>query len=209
MFATFFLGSLYLEQVRGFDAIQIGLSFLPMPLTVGLMSVSLTARIVRRVGTVPTLLTGLVFVLAALAVLTGAGPHTGYFPTFALAFGMMGLGMGMAFTPLLELSMADVPADEVGLASGIVQVSMQIAGAFGLAVLSTVATSHTKALVSDGVAHATAFSDGFTLACTVGGIAVIGGIVVALLTLRNTPDATELVAVADEASEFDLVQQAA
>jgi EmrB/QacA subfamily drug resistance transporter len=185
MFATFFLGSLYLERVRGFDAIEIGLSFLPMPLTVGLFSVSLTQRIVRRVGTVPTLLAGLTLVLAALALLTTAGPDTAYFPTFGIAFGLMGMGMGLSFTPLLELSMSDVPADDVGLASGIVQVSMQIAGAFGLAVLSTVATGQTQAEIGDGVARATAFTDGFTLACTVGAIAVSAGIVVALTALRG------------------------
>jgi len=209
MFATFFLGSLYLEQVRGFDAIQIGLAFLPMPLTVGLMSVSLTARIVRRVGNVPTLLAGLTLVLAALAILTTAGPHTAYFPTFAGAFALMGVGMGSSFIPLLELSMADVPADDVGLASGIVQVSMQIAGAFGLAVLSTVATGHTRSLMGDGVGHATAFADGFALACTVGAIAVIGGIVVALATLRRPRDAGgELVLADDVAAELELAQAA-
>jgi EmrB/QacA subfamily drug resistance transporter len=189
MFATFFLGSLYLERVRGFDAIQIGLAFLPMPLTVGVLSVSLTARIVRRIGTVPTLLGGLTLVLAALGIMTTAGPHTAYFPTFAIAFGLMGMGMGAAFTPLLELSMRDVPADDVGLASGIVQVSMQIAGAFGLAVLSTLATSHTKALASSGDSQPVAFSGGFTLAVTIGAIGVAIGLVIALATLRRGRDA--------------------
>jgi len=97
----------------------------------------------------------------------------------------MGVGMGMAFTPLLELSMADVPPDDVGLASGIVQVSMQIAGAFGLAVLSTLATSHTHSLVTSGDSPPVAFSGGFTLAVTVGAVAVAAGILIALTTLRR------------------------
>jgi EmrB/QacA subfamily drug resistance transporter len=207
MFATFFLGSLYLERVRGFDAIQIGLAFLPMPLTVGVLSVSVTARIVRRIGTVPTLLGGMTMVVAALGLLSTAGPNTAYFPTFAIAFGLMGVGMGMAFTPLLELSMADVPPDDVGLASGIVQVSMQIAGAFGLAVLSTLATSHTHSLVAGGDSQPVAFSGGFTLAVTVGAVAVAAGLLIALTTLRRRRDTTsgEVVYV-DERVE---IQQAA
>ena len=207
MFATFFLGSLYLERVRGFDAIQIGLAFLPMPLTVGVLSVSVTARIVRRIGTVPTLLGGMTLVVSALGLLSTAGPNTAYFPTFAIAFGLMGVGMGMAFTPLLELSMADVPPDDVGLASGIVQVSMQIAGAFGLAVLSTLATSHTHSLVTSGDSQPVAFSGGFTLAVTVGAVAVAAGILIALTTLRRGRDTSsgEVVYV-DERVE---IQQAA
>jgi MFS family permease len=143
-------------------------------------------------------------VVAALALLTTAGPHTAYFPTFAIAFGLMGLGMGCAFTPLLELSMADVPADDVGLASGIVQVSMQIAGALGLAVLSTLATSHTHALLAAGDRQPVAFSGGFVLAVTVGAIAVASGIVVALATLRRgaRPGDEQLVGATDD-QRFD------
>ena len=185
MYGTFFLGSLFLERVRGFSAIEIGLAFLPMPMTVGIMSVSVTTRLVRRVGAVPVLLAGMAFVLTALGILSGAGPETAYFPTFAGAFALLGLGMGLAFTPLLELSMADVPADDVGLASGIVQVSMQIAGAFGLAVLSTLATTHTNSLLASGESHAAAFSAGFSLASFVGAGAVAAGILVALLALRR------------------------
>src|SRR4051794_3972687 len=195
MFGTFFLGSLYLERVRGFDAIDIGLAFLPMPLTVGIMSVSVTARLVRRFGTVPVLLAGMSSVVGALLVLTSVGPTTEYLPTFAIAFGLLGLGMGLSFTPLLELSMADVPADDVGLASGIVQMSMQIAGAFGLAVLSTLATSHTKALLADGDTAQSAFSGGFSYASTIGAVAVAAGIVIALVTLRKQPPAGEVVAL--------------
>src|SRR3954447_2856390 len=201
MFGTFFLGSLYLERVRGFDAIDIGLAFLPMPLTVGIMSVSVTARLVRRFGTVPVLLAGMTSVVGALLVLTSVGPTTEYLPTFAIAFGLLGLGMGLSFTPLLELSMADVPADDVGLASGIVQMSMQIAGAFGLAVLSTLATSHTKALLADGDTAQSAFSGGFSYASTIGAVAVAAGIVIALVTLRRQPPAANVATV--EEPRFD------
>jgi len=204
MFATFFLGSLYLERVNGLDAIQIGLAFLPMPMMVGLMSVTVTQRIVRRIGTVPTLLGGMVLVASALGVLTTAGPGTAYFPTFAIAFALLGTGMGAAFTPLLELSMADVPADDIGLASGIVQVSMQIAGALGLAVLSTLATSRTHSLVTGGDPQRVAFSGGFQLAVTVGAIAVVVGIVIALTTLRNSRQSGGEVVQIDERAELEL-----
>jgi Zn-dependent alcohol dehydrogenase len=84
--------------------------------------------------------------------------------------------------------MADVPPDDVGLASGIVQVSMQIAGAFGLAVLSTLATGHTHSLVTSGDSQPVAFSGGFTLAVSVGAVAVAAGLLIALTTLRRRSD---------------------
>ena len=84
------------------------------------------------------------------AAVRDAGPDTAFFPTFFLACLLIGLGIGVAFMPLLTLAMADVPAKDAGLASGITNVSQQLSGAFGLAVLSTVASNHTKSLLADG-----------------------------------------------------------
>src|SRR5438874_10781998 len=78
-----------------------------------------------------------------------AGAHTGFFPTIFLACFAIGLGIGMAFMPLLTLAMADVPAADAGLGSGITNVAQQISGALGRAVLSTAAANHTKAHVAD------------------------------------------------------------
>ena len=172
MYGTFFLGSLYLERARGFDAVQIGLSFLPMPIGIGLMSIGVTNRLIRRLGTARTLTGGLVLAIGGLALMSTVGPSTAYFPTFGVAIGMLGIAMGASFTPLLELSMADVPADDVGLASGIVQVSMQLAAAFGLAVLTT---------VTAGQSATSGFSSAMVL--SVAGVAV--GLLITLTVLRS------------------------
>ena len=66
-------------------------------------------------------------------MLTGAGVHTSYFPTVMVAFLLMGLGAGLAFMPLLTIAMADVPAQDAGLASGIVNASLQLSAALGVA----------------------------------------------------------------------------
>jgi len=176
MYGTFFLGSLYLERARGFDAVQIGLSFLPMPIGIGLMSIGVTNRLIARLGAARTLMGGLVLAIGGLALMSTVGPDTAYFPTFGIAIGMLGVAMGAAFTPLLELSMSDVPADDVGLASGIVQVSMQLAAAFGLAVLTTAVSGRS----------ATA---GFSLAMVLAVAGVAAGLLVALVFLRRPAEA--------------------
>jgi hypothetical protein len=86
--------------------------------------------------------------IIGLALFSTVGPETAFFPTVFLACFAIGLGIGTAFMPLLTIAMADVPAGDAGLASGITNVSQQISGAVGLAVLSTVAANHTKGLIA-------------------------------------------------------------
>ena len=86
--------------------------------------------------------------IVGLALLVTASAHTSFFPTIFLAYFAIGLGIGSSFTPLLTIAMADVPASDAGLGSGIVNVSQQVSGALGLAVLGTFAASRTKALAA-------------------------------------------------------------
>ena len=86
--------------------------------------------------------------------------------------------------PLLTIAMAEVPAADAGLASGIVNVSMQVSGALGVAVLGTIATSHTKALVALGRPVAGALTAGYHLAFIVAAGSVAVGVLVAVVLLR-------------------------
>ena len=137
MYSTFFLGTLYLEQVRHYSALQTGAAFLPWTLTVAVLSQGITARLVARFGPLPVLTSGMASAIAGLLLFSTVGPDTAFFPTIFFACFAIGLGIGNAFMPLLTIAMADVPAADAGLGSGITNVSQQISGALGLAVLST------------------------------------------------------------------------
>jgi hypothetical protein len=78
-------------------------------------------------------------VAAALLWLTGAGPDASSFPSLCFPFALMGLGMGTAMLPLLTIAMRGVPERDAGLGSGILNVTMQLSGALGIAVLGTLA----------------------------------------------------------------------
>jgi MFS family permease len=132
MYSTFFLGTLYLEHVLHYGALETGLAYLPWTLTVAALSLGITNNLVGRFGAIPVLSGGMLTVVAGLALLTTVGAHTSFFPTIFLAYFAIGLGIGSAFMPLLTIAMANVPAAEAGLASGIVNVSQQVAGALGL-----------------------------------------------------------------------------
>ncbi len=202
MYSTFFLGTLYLEHVRHFTALQTGLAFLPWTVTVGILSLGVTARLVGRFGEMRVLVAGMLTVIAGLILLTTTGVQTSFFPTVFLAYLAIGLGMGSAFMPLLAIAMADVPAGEAGLASGITNVTQQVAGALGLAVLGTVATNRSKALVATHHGLAGSLVSGYHLAFTIGGVSIAAGIVTALVVLRGRRTFTDAQDEPEPASEL-------
>src|SRR4051812_12193366 len=184
MYSTFFLGTLYLEHVRHYGALQTGLAFMPWTLTVGALSLGITARLVERFGSMRVLVSGLVTVIAGLVLLRSAGAETSFFPTIFFAYFAIGLGIGSAFMPLLSIAMADVPPADAGLGSGIVNVSQQVAGALGLAVLGTIATDHTRALQDAGHPVVSSLLGGYHLAFAIGAASVAVGVLAALILLR-------------------------
>jgi EmrB/QacA subfamily drug resistance transporter len=184
MYSTFFLGTLYLEHVRHFSPLETGAAFLPWTLTVAVLSQGITARLVARFGALPVLTTGMATAAAGLLLFATVGPDTAYFPTVFVACLAIGLGIGNAFMPLLTLAMADVPPADAGLGSGITNVSQQISGALGLAVLSTVAADHTQGLIAEGSGATSALLGGYHLAFIAGAIAILAGIVLAVALLR-------------------------
>ena len=191
MYSTFFLGTLYLEHVRHYSALQTGAAFLPWTLTVAVLSQGITARLVARFGPLPVLASGMASAAAGLLLFATVGPDTAFFPTIFLAAFAIGLGIGTAFMPLLTLAMADVPAEDAGLGSGITNLSQQIGGALGLAVLSTVAANHTKALADDH-GLTSALIGGYQLAFLAGALVIATGIVLAFALLRPRDPRTEM-----------------
>jgi EmrB/QacA subfamily drug resistance transporter len=198
MFSAFFLGALYLERVLGYDAIDTGLAFMPLTIAIAALSMGLAVKAVNRFGPLNTLAAGLSAIAAGLLLLATQGVHAGYFPGLFGAFLLIGLGAGASFLPLLTMGMADAPPQDAGLASGIINVSVQLFGAIGLATLGTIATDHTKALSTSGHSLASALTGGYHLAYVVAAACVGLGILAALLILR--PPAST---VAQEVEELE------
>jgi EmrB/QacA subfamily drug resistance transporter len=216
MYSTFFLGTLYLEHVRHYSALQTGAAFLPWTLTVAVLSQGITARLVARFGPLPVLTTGMASAVAGLLLFATVGPDTAFFPTIFLACFAIGFGIGNAFMPLLTLAMADVPAEDAGLGSGITNVSQQISGALGLAVLSTVAANHTKALLSADQGLTSSLIGGYQVAFLAGAATIAIGIVLAFALLRPRDAQPELQLAEARAEDgatvpanLDMEQQAA
>jgi EmrB/QacA subfamily drug resistance transporter len=216
MYSTFFLGSLYLEHVRHYSAVETGAAFLPWTITIAVLSQGITARLVGRFGALPVLTGGMASAVVGLVLFSTVGPDTAFFPTIFFACFALGLGIGSAFMPLLTLAMADVPAADSGLGSGITNVSQQISGALGLAVLSTIAANHTKGLLSTHHGLTTSLIGGYHVAFLAGAATITAGIIVAfaLLTPRRPRSSLRLAGVSDANgvetdTHFDIEREAA
>jgi MFS family permease len=192
MYSTFFLATLYLEHVRHYSALQTGAAFLPWTLTVAVLSQGITAWLVNRFGPLRVLMGGMVSAALGLLLFATVGPYTAFFPTIFFACFALGLGIGSAFMPLLTIAMADVPAADAGLGSGIANVSQQVSGALGLAVLSTVATNHSKALLAAHHGLTSSLIGGYHLAFLAGATTIAVGTALAAVLLRPRRAQSEL-----------------
>ena len=185
MFAWFFLSALYLQLVLGYSPLQVGLAFLPANLIMAAFSIGLSAKLVLRFGIRPPLATGLLLAAIGLALFARA-PVDGAFVVNVLpSMILLGFGAGMAFNPLLLAAMSDVPQEEAGLASGVVNTSFMMGGALGLAVLASLAASRTDNLLSAGEGEVAALTGGYHLAFVVGSIFAVAAAVLGAVLLRQ------------------------
>jgi MFS family permease len=176
-----FIGAVYLEHVRGLGVLTTGLAFLPQTLILAALSLGPVAWLVRRLGPQPTLIVGLLCAGSGIALLTGVDAHATYFPDIAVPFALMGIGAGLSFMPLLTIAMAEVPRADAGMASGIVNTSLQVSTAIGVAVLGTLSGDRTQTLLHHGVGDAAALLGGYRLAFAVGAGCVGAALLAALV----------------------------
>jgi EmrB/QacA subfamily drug resistance transporter len=210
MFGTFFMGSLYLQRVLGYDALEIGLAFLPTTIVMGVLSVRYAEPLIMRLGARRTLLPGLVLVAVALALFTQAPVDGSYVQHVLPVMILFGFGAGLAFPALMTLAMSGATQADAGLASGLVNTTAQVGGALGLAVLATLSATRSDGLVDGGEAAASALTSGYHLAFFIGAGLVVAAIAVALTILQPEEQAQKRAAAdAEPGTEAALCSEAA
>jgi EmrB/QacA subfamily drug resistance transporter len=202
LFGMFFMGTLYLQRVLGYDAVQTGAAFLPVSVGIGVLSLGFSARLITRLGARAVLLPGLVALVAGLVLLTGAPVGGDYVTDLLPALVLLGVGAGIAFPALVTLAMSGATPADSGLASGLVNTTQQVGGALGLAVLATLSTSRSNHLLADGESADSALTGGYHLAFAIGAGLVVAAIVVAALVLRSERVALQEAPAVDGAEEI-------
>ena len=187
MFGMFFMGALYMRKVLGYDALEIGLAFLPVTITMGSMSIRFSEPLITRFGARALLPPGLAMIAAALALLAITPVHASYLTGLLPSMLLLGTGAGVCFPALMGVAMSGATPSDAGLASGLVNTTAQVGGALGLAVLATLSTSHTNKLLAQGHSQAAALTGGYQLAFWIATGLVLVGIGVAVAILRPQP----------------------
>jgi EmrB/QacA subfamily drug resistance transporter len=181
-FPAWFFITLYLQQVLHYDAIEAGLCFLPMTLSIFAGS-TLAPRVVARFGARRVIRAGMLSMTAGMLLLTRISPGGTYFGTVLAGAVLIALGMGFSLVPSTIVAMQDVTGPQSGLGSGLLNTSRLMGGALGLAILSTIASGQTSG--EAGVGAARAVTDGFDLAFAVAAAFCLAAVVIAVTKLRS------------------------
>jgi EmrB/QacA subfamily drug resistance transporter len=164
MLGMFFLSTLYIQTILHYSPVLTGLSFLPFPVMLGVAS-ALVPSFVSRWGYRPFLIIGPAMVALALLWLSRVPIEGSYVSDLLPVFLIMPFGVGLTFMPIIAAATSGVPANEAGLASGLITTSQQMGGSLGLAILSGIATSASAAASSSTLQTLIhAYDDGFLAA---------------------------------------------
>jgi EmrB/QacA subfamily drug resistance transporter len=191
LFGMFVLGALYMQGVLGYSAVETGFAFLPVSVGIGVLSVGLAPRLTLRFGPRAVLIPSLALLMVGLALFSRVTVDGDYVSDMLPTMLLFGIGAGMSFPALMTLAMSGASPSDAGLASGMVNTTLQVGGALGLAVLTTLATSRTDDLRADGEGAAVALTEGYQLAFSVGAALLAAAIVLALLVLKRVTTAPE------------------
>jgi predicted MFS family arabinose efflux permease len=168
---TFFLNSLYLQEVQDASPLRVGLEFLPLALVIG-AGAHLASRLLPRAGSRALIVAGLVLMGAGALLLTGVSARSGYLTGFLPGLLVVGMGTGLVLPATAVTAMSDIAEDRAGLASGLVTTAHEIGAALGVAVFSAVA-------VATGGGIAAGYRHGFMVAAAVAaGLAVVAALTV-------------------------------
>jgi len=159
-FAFIFIGTLYMQQVLGYSALQAGAAWLAASLT-SVALAGLSQVLVTRLSAGPVMALGMALVGGGALWATQVPLHGHFWGALAGPFFVAGAGTAFGFIPVSIAGLTGVSGQEAGLASGLLNTSQQLGGAIGVAIASTVAATHFKTLIGEGSTTGAALTGGF------------------------------------------------
>ena len=182
----FFLTQI-VQNVLGYSPLEAGLAFLPLGVGV-VITAQVTSRLLGRIGPQLPIAMGALIVAGGLAWLSRLTDQASYALDILPALIALSIGLGLIFFPTTVVAVSGAARDETGLASAVLNVSQQLGGSIGLAVLGTIAVNVTKSdLAGVPPSHQLlerAVTNGFTTAFEIGVFVALAGFVLALLVIR-------------------------
>jgi hypothetical protein len=185
-YAFLFVGTLYMQQVLGFSALETGMAWL----ATSLMSVALAGAsqlLTTRFGPGPVMVIGMSMIAAGILWATRVPVDGRFWHDLVGPFLVTGAGTAFGFIPISVAGLTGIAQHQAGVASGLLNTAQQVGGALGVAVASTVATTHTVGRLAEGASGTAALTAGFQAAfwacCAIAALAIPVG----LLLTRPRP----------------------
>lgn len=200
LMGMFFFISLYIQGILQYSPVETGLSFLPVPIVIGIVS-TLASRWIARTGFKPLLIAGSIFLTIGTFLLGSVSVDGSYLVNVLPGLMIMGVGAGLTFVSVTVAATSGVPGHEAGLASGLLNTSQQMGGALGLAILSGVATSSATDAITSGAATSAAAASvaGYSAAFVTASIFTGFALLIALFVIhqkkteaKSAPEAVSL-----------------
>ena len=179
-----FIGTLFMQQVLGYSAMEAGLAWLVVGLT-GVILAGPAQVLVTRASLTLVMAVGMTLTGAGILWATQIPAHGSFWAHLAGPFFLTG-AVTWAFVPVSIGALIGVTERDAGVASGLIDSSQQLGGAIGIAVASTVAAAHSRVLFGHGRASADVLAGGFHWALWVCGLIGLAAVPVALLLVRRT-----------------------
>jgi EmrB/QacA subfamily drug resistance transporter len=183
-FAFIFIGTLYMQQVLGYSALQAGLAWLAASLT-SVAFAGLSQALVTRVSAKLVMAAGMAMIGGGVLWTAQVSVHGNFWSSLAGPFIVVGVGTAFAFIPVSIAALAGIASHEAGLASGLLNTSQQLGGAIGIAIASTIAATHASTLLHQGATQAVALSSGFQWAFWACGLVGLAAVPVTFLLVRR------------------------
>jgi EmrB/QacA subfamily drug resistance transporter len=198
IFAVFLFLTYYLQQNLHMSPVTAGAAFLPMVGGIMISSITGNVALVPRFGPRPLVPTGMVLAAAGMFYLTRLTPESSYAADVLPSLIVMGFGFGLIFAPAIATATLGVAEADSGVTSAMVNVSQQVGGSIGTALLSTLAVTATRTFATahpgvHGLA-AQAAVHGYTTAFVWSASIFVLGAVVAVGLLQRQPASARVAA---------------
>jgi EmrB/QacA subfamily drug resistance transporter len=185
-YGSFFLMVLYLQEVLGFGSLGNGLAFLPNSVLLSVLTLTLAPHLMARIGSKKTHVIGLSGFACGLLILVFLPVHGSFWVNILPAMLVLGTSGGTFTVPNTTIAMAESVSGDSGVVSGVINVAQQMGAALGIAVLASVSSIRTRALLAAGDTHRAALVGGFHVGFMVSVGALVVGVIAGLLV---RPDA--------------------
>jgi EmrB/QacA subfamily drug resistance transporter len=204
IFSMFFFLSLYMQQVLGYSALRSGFAYLLVAVVI-IIAAGVSQALVTRFGAKVILAIGMALLTLGLLWFTMIEVNGTYVTNLVPGFLLTGVGLGFAFVPVSIAALQGVQPHEAGIASGLINTSQQIGGALGIAILATIATTHTESVMREAQGEPAeltrALTEGFQYAFAVGAGMALIGLIATLIFLDRSDVGQEAHAGAEAEAE--------